>query len=654
MRLLYWYTRFLDVNGNPRKYHGLDDFELNLSTDTKYHFDENTYELLHEPYRTPLPKYFWGNQPLYNFCAISGQNGTGKSTVIHTILSTLQELFNRELNSQNETVFILQNSKESVLFHLKGSNNKPSEIKSSFTQLCLPQGKLTLYEKHLKIIDGVKLIYFTNNLSESDDDRYHSSNQQPHARANFIYDCSLSGTIRHDSNDDNNSVSQQDLLRTYFVNEYYKQVKFVCDSTQAEYLSLLNQRQLRIPVPKQLSITIRANNNEHKDRFDFSQVIKDQKDSSEKIVYCLCVSCFYTLLDNLGHNYNENKIAILPSQIKIPNSASFEEFRPLFETVYFNLRHGYLVPPQNELRNKCLSFVYFVCNSKEQIKQFDWSQSNLKALEKGLPFTFTVPVHESNNDWLIEFMERYRQTCVPYYFLDFSWGLSSGENNLLRLFSSLFYAFDYSRSNLYNWFAGERRNKCDSVILLIDEADLSYHPEWQRQLIQILAAFLPLEFGNCGIDDLQLILTTHSPLLLGDFPSNNVTYLGKSNKKEKNNDRLNTFGQNIHTILKDSFFLENGTIGAFAADKINKTAEKLRDKDNLTPEDLKECKAIIDLVAPGILKSKLIELYEKTEEGGKESMKQRMKKYAKRLQPDELETFIKVLEEEKRTKNDKN
>ena len=301
-----------------------------------------------------------------------------------------------------------------------------------------------------------------------------------------------------------------------------------------------------------------------------------------------------------------------------------------------------------------MSFVYFVCNSKEQIKQFDWSQSNLKALEKGLPFTFTVPVHESNNDWLIEFMERYRQTCVPYYFLDFSWGLSSGDNNLLRLFSSLFYAFDFSRSNLYNWFAGERRNKCDSVILLIDEADLSYHPEWQRQLIQILAAFLPLEFGNCGIDDLQLILTTHSPLLLGDFPSNNVTYLGESNKKEKNTDRLNTFGQNIHTILKDSFFLENGTIGAFAADKINKTAEKLRDKDNLTPEDLKECKTIIDLVAPGILKSKLIELYEETEAGGKESMKQRMKKYAKRLQPDELETFIKVLEEEKRTKNDKN
>ena len=49
MRLLYWYTRFLDENGNPQKYHGLDEFELNLSTDTKYHFDANTSVFTQEP-----------------------------------------------------------------------------------------------------------------------------------------------------------------------------------------------------------------------------------------------------------------------------------------------------------------------------------------------------------------------------------------------------------------------------------------------------------------------------------------------------------------------------------------------------------------------------------------------------------------------------
>ena len=105
MRLLYWYTRFLDENGNPRKYHGLDDFELNLSTDMKYHFDVNTYTFSQEPYSTPLPKYFWGNKPLYNINAIVGKNGDGKTTVIHIVIDTLQELYDRELKSSNETVF---------------------------------------------------------------------------------------------------------------------------------------------------------------------------------------------------------------------------------------------------------------------------------------------------------------------------------------------------------------------------------------------------------------------------------------------------------------------------------------------------------------------------------------------------------------------
>ena len=105
MRLLYWYTRFLDENGNPQKYHGLDEFELNLSTDTKYHFDANTSVFTQEPYKTPLPEKFWGDKPLYNINAVVGNNGTGKTTVIHTVMDTLQEVYDREIKRFDETVF---------------------------------------------------------------------------------------------------------------------------------------------------------------------------------------------------------------------------------------------------------------------------------------------------------------------------------------------------------------------------------------------------------------------------------------------------------------------------------------------------------------------------------------------------------------------
>ena len=182
----------------------------------------------------------------------------------------------------------------------------------------------------------------------------------------------------------------------------------------------------------------------------------------------------------------------------------------------------------------------------------------------------------------------------------------------------------------------------------MDEADLTYHPEWQRQLIKILTAFLPLEFGDCGLNSIQLILTTHSPLLLGDIPPNNVIYL----KENANN--INTFGQNIHTILKDSFFLKNG-IGAFAADKINRTAEILKDPKKIDSKQLSECKLVIDLLAPGIIKNRLTEIYDSAVNDNDIAVES-IKKYAENLSNKELDEIIKKYQEvrEMRGNNDKN
>ena len=668
MRLLYWYTRFLDRNGNIRQHHGLNDFELNLSTDAKYHFDVNRYEFLQEPYSTPFPEKFWGDKPLYNINAIVGQNGDGKTTIVHTIMDTLQELYNRELNSPNETVFLAELNGEKTIFHLNASVSNHKEINYLFKPIRFTMGIITSHEDYLRFIDCMKLIYITNTLSKTDDNRY-LSGKQKHACSEFIYDCSLSSTIRHDASDllyrdpqlenqtKNNINMEQDLLRAYFINEHYKQFKYACNCAQREHLLCLRERKLPVPVPEKLFIRIIEFAYPCKYTSYFSNIIKNQSEISDKIAYRICTTCFYSFVYYVSNILKNGLDFYNFFKVEVPKLATSEGFNEIFELIVSRARQNHLSKQEinwiNEGKNHYVDFIKFICNqeSKKFFDSFEYSQINIEEIEDCLDVTLSVPVREDNIAWLVNFMINYRFSfSYEYQFLDFDWGLSSGENNLLSLFSSFFFAFDDNKSYLHN----NSKTKCDSVIIFMDEADLTYHPEWQRQLIQILAAFLPLEFGSCGIDDLQLILTTHSPLLLGDFPSNNVTYLGESNKKEKNTDRLNTFGQNIHTILKDSFFLENGTIGAFAADKINKTAEKLRDKDNLTPEDLKECKAIIDLVAPGILKSKLIELYEETEAGGKESMKQRMKKYAKKLQPDELETFIKVLEEEKRTKNDKN
>ena len=646
MRLLYWFTHFLDGNGRPSRYHGIEQFEINLNTHTRYHFNAESRELSQEAFETPLPKGFWGNAPLYNLNVIVGDNGVGKTTVVHTMMDTLQELYDRNIKNNSETIILVEkNGSDPIIIHLTGTGNS-KDIESKFTSYKFKPGRIKTEPEVLQIIDQTKVIYITNTLSQIDDERYKRTDNQPHVRANFIFDGSLCGTMRHNMEDDCYRNAQLDILNTFFTNEYYKQVKFVCDRTQYQYLSKLREKKLPVPVPKELYITMRFNDDDKlthmfEEKFKNSELNK----ASDIIRYCLCALCFRTFLQNI----HCNNIQFI-TENDIPNEISFDSFTNLFNKTVENVDKNHIQHCDvDNVKNQCIDFVSFLCDPKSPMESFIISEEDVSALKEGFHnTTMSISIEDEDKDFegLINFMQLYRLTCVPYYYLDFSWGLSSGENNLLRLFSSLFYNFDFSGCRLYNWSGGKRRAECNSVLLFMDEADLTYHPEWQRQFVQILTAFLPLEFGTCELDDLQVVLTTHSPLLLGDIPSNNVTYLEKASPLNQHNVLSNTFGQNIHSILKDSFFLRNGTFGAFAVSKINSTAAKLREPEKLTADDMAECKALINLVSPGILKGKLMALYATAETKNGVKSIDAVKEYAEKLSTRDLTILIEVLTSE--------
>jgi len=114
------------------------------------------------------------------------------------------------------------------------------------------------------------------------------------------------------------------------------------------------------------------------------------------------------------------------------------------------------------------------------------------------------------------------------------------------------------------------KNKKD-ILFLIDEPDLSLHPEWQRKYLnEFMSTFLNTKKG------IHLILTSHSPFLLSDIPKQNIIFLdtyedGKCKvlKHDEVMSKKQTFGANIHTLLSDSFFMEDGLMGEFARGKIN-------------------------------------------------------------------------------------
>ena len=62
-------------------------------------------------------------------------------------------------------------------------------------------------------------------------------------------------------------------------------------------------------------------------------------------------------------------------------------------------------------------------------------------------------------------------------------------------------------------------------VVLIDELDLHLHPKWQRDAIRRLPAVFP---------EVQFIITTHSPQMLSELPSECVGLLAPEFTSPKN------------------------------------------------------------------------------------------------------------------------
>ena len=141
-------------------------------------------------------------------------------------------------------------------------------------------------------------------------------------------------------------------------------------------------------------------------------------------------------------------------------------------------------------------------------------------------------------------------------------------------------------------------------MFLFDEPDLALHPNWQKKYFnEVYNVFS--KFNK----KVHFIFTTHSPFMLSDIPKQNIIFLDKDEKgkcKVVNGlkEKKQTFGANIHTLLSDSFFMEDGLMGEFAKGKIDK-AITLLNRDKLDEKDLKYCEQIISIIGEPIVKNQL-------------------------------------------------
>lgn len=210
--------------------------------------------------------------------------------------------------------------------------------------------------------------------------------------------------------------------------------------------------------------------------------------------------------------------------------------------------------------------------------------------------------------YISQLMRKRRSFVLKYIHIDIS-PVSSGEQAMQNIFAYLHLIPSFNQVFSSSSSTSLRSN----VLLLLDEVDLYMHPEWQRNCIALLIDRLEQEYPDTKM---QIVLTTHSPLVLSDIPSRSIIYLRNKDNKCTVVDgpkHKETFGANIFTLLKDSFYLKK-SLGQFALTRIDaviKDLQKLKEhpEDTALREQCRSHKEVINIIGEPVVKRKLQELY---------------------------------------------
>ncbi|MGN0246834.1 MAG: AAA family ATPase, partial [Lachnospiraceae bacterium] len=210
--------------------------------------------------------------------------------------------------------------------------------------------------------------------------------------------------------------------------------------------------------------------------------------------------------------------------------------------------------------------------------------------------------------------------------------LSSGELAILNLFSRLYDAIVVKPKTFTNLNT--------PTLLLLDETELGLHPEWQRQYISVLLHFLQSltnkgkteKQGEGKANELsfQIVLASHSPILLSDIPRACSNYL--CGKNENNNtDIKETFASNIFELYRNSFFMKNGMMGAFAEDKVTDLFKRIQNKRRkMNDKVIKEIETEIEMI--GDERIRLYLLHEMEKRIDQRPLDEQIAYYQKKLQ----------------------
>lgn len=464
-----------------------------------------------------------------------------------------------------------------------------------------------------------KLIFYYNSILGYDDTPYTDS---PPQNVSIISKFSL---LKKDTEDTFPSFSSYLIKHN---NAMFERILSLIKN-QSIYTKLL---ELGLPSINNINIKLNYSNKDYYNIPDifkpFFQYFKDDRDRKQKERKKI----FESRDSSINRNKELFKVEIIEAVIKRVHSI-FEKTGNIYIREGF-IRGGKTV---EYLKTKKIyglkdAFYWFLDNAYIKVNNIEFElpvqeikkliEVLLSTIEKSNKFNSrhdyyfnasnlnTLKIIDAYQDFTKEFKKHFKVTDKPLFNFSTNRELSSGEKLMYEQFS----IFNDQVSRIENGVDVE--NNTDEYLILLDEADVCFHPLWKKKYINMLLEVLPLIFVN---KKLQIIFTTHDPLTLSDIPHQNILFLGKGEKYTKVlTNKRKTFGANISNLLADSFFLEDGLVGDFAKKKIEEVIHVLNkmieNKNNnqhidISDEEQQRIRYLIRMVDEHIIQSKLIKMY---------------------------------------------
>lgn len=535
-----------------------------------------------------------------NVSAVVGKNGTGKSTIVELLLAVINNVSMR-LSSIRNTQFVY-----------KIDDTYVHDIYADvFYELDNHTYCINVRDTQLIVFEKDENTGRTDRLSE---DALKKTAIKDFLAKHFFYNISINYGL-HSFNSDNHRSQMEkanNLHRELWFDKYFHRVdgytipltlvpdrnKGVIDINKEEdlarkrlakialWLKARNQKQLIDGYePLRLIWFCRKWNNKETllliERLLFDK--KPSLDQSQRFnkLYDILRKYWVNKLDNVESRKIDNTILLsainylVYKTIKIcVNYSKYGDLLFKYNTSVYNYENigrivDTLMVDSSHVATKIRATMAFLSSSlytsKNQVVHVSELLNLLKGKKNLDEIELLLPPPFFSYD--IEYTKKGEQEAVT---LD---DLSSGEKQMIFSVSA---AIEHL-ANLSSIPTNDtNRVAYHHVNLVFDEAELYFHPEFQRLFIYKIISVLSSGFiDKRRIRSVNILMVTHSPFILSDIPAGNILFLGKKQDK-----RYRTLAANIYDLLQDEFFMDR-SIGEISSRYMQKIfeIEQIQDKE---------------------------------------------------------------------------